>query len=275
MWRQAISPASRSKRQADRGRGCGRASLVGDLGVEVDGARGAVGAALEGLQEPLGVPIVAGVDVGGVEPALRGVHVRDEDLRQGSLVEHRPRSAAVHDADERQDEADAGLHAHVEAPVLPRHLVAVEAEAGARRLLHVDRARDVALRADRRGVVVARSDGRHGNDPRVDDPDELLRVEVVDRHDAFHRASPGGRVAAALVAGDPLQTMRLLLGRPEVARRAAEALEGLEVSNAALAHGGLPVRVVLDEPARVVHLGERQVRLHARDLLPRRRDVSR
>src|SRR5262245_31860315 len=83
---------------------------------------------LERRGEPPG--ILADVEKGYEVPARRGIHVGDEDLRQGALVQHRAQSLPVLIAYGGDDHALPRVDAKVEPPVLPVHLVPLHDEAG-------------------------------------------------------------------------------------------------------------------------------------------------
>src|SRR5262245_5919650 len=112
----------------------------------------------------------------------------------------------------------------MEAPVLPRDLVAVQLEAGAARLLHADPALLATLRADRLRIVIALPGRRHGYGSGVDHAQDLLRVHVPDHDQALDRAAVCRGAAAALRAHEPLKPAAALLRGSEEARSAASAL---------------------------------------------------
>src|SRR4029078_10119173 len=125
----------------------------------------------------------------------------------------------------------------MEAPVLPRDLMAVQLEAGAARLLPAKRASLAALRTDRLRIVVALPGRRHGYGSGVDDAQDLLRVHVPDDDQPLDGAAVTRRTAAALEAGEALKPAAALLRGSEEAGSAASAVHRLEIRDAAPPHG--------------------------------------
>ncbi len=118
--------------------GLRRALVVGEHAAEVDRVRRAVDASQQRHRE-LARAVLAGVEIGAEVPAGRRILVGHEDLGERALVEDRPQPAVIVVADEREHQAGARIAPDVEAPALPGHLVAVELEAGAFRLLDQER----------------------------------------------------------------------------------------------------------------------------------------
>ena len=122
------------------GRALRQTAFVGNDQIQPDRVGRAIGAALQrAARQTERVAQLAAIEERAVVPALVGIHVGDEQLRDRPLVKHRPVALAVLVFHERDDRAAAGLEPHVELPPIPSHHRAVAREAGSHRLRDVER----------------------------------------------------------------------------------------------------------------------------------------
>ncbi len=162
--------------------------------------------------------VLARVEVVLPEVNRPRVGVRHDHLGDGRAVDQRPFPASVGERDLVQDQALARVEADPEPPVLPRHHVVVDLEAGTLGLGDLQWPQRGAGRPDVRGVVEVALLRRHGQQLVVDELDDALLGEVDVRDDAVDRMRPAVVLRPVLQEGQHAQhAAALLAGDVEVA----------------------------------------------------------
>ncbi len=217
----------------------------------------------EGVDHPTQPPFTG---VEGVLPAVHGpgISVGNHHLADRGPEEDGTNTSLVLVADLVEDEALDRVHGHPQGPLLPADVVAVYGEARAFGLGDLD-GFQILADGTRFGVVVAtfRRDGHH---PGVDDLEHLTARHVDEDHhplDGVGIPVVIGRVAhIGQATTDPSP---FFVGHAEGSCRPRVDLHGCKVLDAAHAHGGLPLDVLLYRHDGGEGLLEQQARSDAGD----------
>ncbi len=205
-------------------------------------------------------PVFADIHIGAERPAAVGIHVGHEHLGDRTTIQHHALAPLIGKAEQRQDQPGAPVHAKMERPFVPAHLIAIEGKAyfcptfGGRRRERLGKR--VGVPADR-------------NCPGVDQPDHLFLVEIDDCIEPLDRPAPEiGTAAHRIEAGHLEEAATFLCRIGEITGREGRAKEVLERSVAALSHCHLPSGVGARNALGVLPLLGQDPALDMRDRLP-------
>src|SRR5437879_149440 len=216
---------------------------------------------------------LARVDKDACCPALGGIHIRNKQLRERSLIEDRAQIRAVVESHQVQHSSQARVQAQPEMPVLPAHFAARKLKTGPQSLCYGDGCR-ACPRYGGRFLKVDRS-GRNGRRSLINHFEHFLLDRIDLYVESFDRAAPAQIRSVQVRTATVHDAASFQFGKSKIAKRERHALDSRQVIDAALCQGFANARIFLDQFTEFTKLALDHRSLHSLDLFPRLQLMSR